>query len=123
MTIDRGKLRWNGWGWAAHQEGVAARDEVWTWLAGEVGMPTLLATPARPLEEIALAASRLSETERRVLAALLGAERVREDKYERAFHARGRAYQDLIRLRAGDLSDPPEAALYPRAAAERWRLP
>src|SRR5437868_4447907 len=122
MTIERGKLRWNGWGWAAHQEGVAARDEVWTWLAGEVGMPTLLATPARPLEEIALAASRLSETERRVLAALLGPDRVREDKYERAFHARGRSYHDLLHLRAGDLSDAPDAVVFPRSAEEVLKL-
>ncbi|HEY1960962.1 MAG TPA: FAD-binding oxidoreductase [Rhizomicrobium sp.] len=122
MGIDRSKLRWNGWGWAAHADGVAARDEVWAWLAGELGMPTLLATPARPLEEITLAPSRLSDTERRVLATLLDADRVREDKYERAFHARGQSYHDLLRLRAGDLSDAPDAVVYPRSADEVLKL-
>jgi alkyldihydroxyacetonephosphate synthase len=122
MAIDRSKLRWNGWGWAAHHDSVAARDEVWAWLASELGMPSLLATPARSLEEITLAFSRLSAKERHVLAALLGPDRVREDKYERAFHARGRSYQDLLRLRAGDLSDAPDAVVYPRSAEEVLKL-
>jgi alkyldihydroxyacetonephosphate synthase len=122
MAIDRSKLRWNGWGWSGHDNGVAARDEVWAWLAGELGMPTLLATPARPLDEISLAPSRLSDTERRVLAALLDADRVREDKFERAFHARGRSYHDLLCLRAGNLSDAPDAVVYPRSADEVLKL-
>src|SRR5262245_6862636 len=85
---ERSKLRWNGWGWANRVEPLAARGEVWTWLASELGMPSLLATPARPLDELALEPSRLTELDRRVLAAILGGGQVREDKYERAFHAR-----------------------------------
>lgn len=118
MSIDRGKIKWNGWGLAAHKDGLAARDDVWTWLAGELGMPSLLATPARPLEEIALAPSRLSAAARVSFVAILGADRVRDDAYERAFHARGRSYYDLIRLRAGDLSVAPDAVLYPRGESE-----
>ncbi len=48
MTVDRTKIRWNGWGWTAHQDDLAGREDVWAWLAGELGMPALLATPARP---------------------------------------------------------------------------
>lgn len=118
MTIDRSKIRWNGWGWSAHHDEFAARDEVWTWLADALGMPSLLATPARPLEEIALAPSRLDEAERARLVAILGADRVRDDAYERAFHALGRSYHDLLRLRAGDLSSAPDAVLYPRGTDE-----
>jgi alkyldihydroxyacetonephosphate synthase len=81
-------------------------------------MPSLLATPARPLEEIAIADSRLNPAERQAFAAILGADRVRDDNYERAFHARGRSYYDLLRLRAGDLSVAPDAVLYPRGEAE-----
>ncbi len=118
MTIDRTKIRWNGWGWAAHKDELAARDEVWTWLAGELGMPALLATPARELDSIALAPSRLPADAKAKLVALLGADRVREDAYERAFHALGKSYHDLLRLRAGDLSNAPDAVLYPRSAEE-----
>lgn len=118
MTIERSTIRWNGWGWSAHKDALAGRDEVWAWLAHELGMPSLLATPARPLEEATLAPSRLTVDERAHLVAIVGADRVRDDRYERAFHALGRSYHDLLRLRAGDLSVAPDAVLYPRGADE-----
>ncbi len=118
MSIERSKIKWNGWGWAAHKDPFAGRDDLWTWLAEQLGMPSLLATPARPLEEIEVAESRLNPAERQAFAAILGADRVRTDNYERAFHARGRSYFDLLRLRAGDLSVAPDAVLYPRGEAE-----
>jgi alkyldihydroxyacetonephosphate synthase len=116
--IERSKLRWNGWGWAAHQDDLAARAEVWDWLAGELGMPSLLATPARPLDEISLAPSRLDPATRESLAAIVGPDRVHDDKFERAFHALGQSYHDLLRLRAGDLSRAPDAVIYPRSSDE-----
>jgi alkyldihydroxyacetonephosphate synthase len=122
MAIDHTKLRWNGWGWAAHPDGVSARDEVWTWLATELGMPSLLATPARNLDDITLPPSRLSSTDWHVLSALLGLDRIRDDKLERAFHARGQSYHDLLRLRAGDLSDAPDAVVYPRSRDDVLKL-
>jgi alkyldihydroxyacetonephosphate synthase len=64
MNTDRSRIRWNGWGWTAHKDELAGRDELWTWLAGELGMPALLATPARPLESIALAPARLTAQRR-----------------------------------------------------------
>ncbi len=54
-------------------------------LAGALGMPSLLATPPRPLEEIAIAPSRLEAAHRAHFAALLGEDRVRDSAYERAF--------------------------------------
>jgi alkyldihydroxyacetonephosphate synthase len=122
MSIERSKLRWNGWGWAAHDDALAGREELWLWLADQLGMPSLLATPARPLEEIAIAASHLSAAERQCFASILGADRVHDDAHERAFHARGKSYHDLLRLRAGDLSVVPDAVLYPRGTEEVLRL-
>ena len=118
MTIDRTQIRWNGWGWTAHKDELAGREEIWTWLAGELGMPALLATPARPLESITLPAARLPADAHARFVALLGADRVRDDAYERAFHALGRSYHDLLSLRAGDLSVAPDAVLYPRSGEE-----
>jgi alkyldihydroxyacetonephosphate synthase len=121
MAIDRTALRWNGWGWKDHPDAVSGRPEVWNWIASELGMPSLLATPARPLEEIELRASRLSAQDRRALNLLFG-ERMREDKHERAFHARGRSYHDLLRLRAGDLSDAPDAVIYAQSNQDVLKL-
>jgi alkyldihydroxyacetonephosphate synthase len=118
MTIERNTIKWNGWGWAAHKDALAERDDVWDWLSHELGMPSLLATPARPLEEITLAPSGLTAAERTLLVSIVGADRVRDDTHERAFHALGRSYHDLLRLRAGDLTIAPDAVLYPRGADE-----
>jgi alkyldihydroxyacetonephosphate synthase len=118
MSIDRSKIRWNGWGWTAYKDDLAGREELWLWLAEELGMPSLLATPARPLEEVALPAPRLATNVKTALIAVLGPDRVRDDTQERAFHALGRSYHDLLRLRAGDLSDAPDAILYPRGTEE-----
>jgi alkyldihydroxyacetonephosphate synthase len=116
--MDRTKLRWNGWGFAAHKDELAAREEVWAWLAGELRMPALLATPARPLEDVELPPGALSAGDRMALAAIVGVDRVRDDKFERAFHTRGRSTLDLLTLRAGDLSAAPDAVVTPRATEE-----
>jgi len=115
MAIDRTKLRWNGWGWSGQAEDFSGRADVWAWLAAELGMPSLLATPARSLDDVQLPPSRLAPADRHILARLLGTEAVRDDKLQRTSHARGRGYQDLLRLRAGDLAVAPDAVIYPRS--------
>jgi alkyldihydroxyacetonephosphate synthase len=118
VGIDRAKIRWNGWGWAAHKDELGGKEAVWVWLAAELGMPALLATPPRPLEELTLPPAKLSALERNNLCAIVGDDHLRDDAYERAFHALGRSYHDLLRLRAGDLSCAPDAVVYPRSADE-----
>lgn len=118
MGIDRTRIRWNGWGWAGHKDGIGSKEMLWSWLAAELGMPALLATPARPLEELVLPEARLPLEQYAGLAAIVGADCVRDSSYERAFHALGRSYYDLLRLRAGDLSTAPDAVVYPRGTEE-----
>lgn len=118
MGIDQSRLRWNGWGLAAHQDASVEHEEVWTWLAGELGMPSLLATPARALEDIALPASRLNAEAIAGLTDIVGEDNLRTDNFTRAYHARGRSYHDLLHLRAGDISTAPDAVLYPRGSGE-----
>jgi alkyldihydroxyacetonephosphate synthase len=118
MTIDHHAIRWNGWGLTAHHDQLAENELFWTWLATELGMPALLATPPRPFESITIPPTRLAADHRARFVAILGEERVRDDSYERAYHALGRSYHDLIRLRAGDLSTAPDAVVFPRTSEE-----
>jgi len=83
----------------------------WRWLAQSLGMPALLATPARPRREVLLPPSRLSEATRQKLAALLG-ERARTDDESR-IHAGKADAASVLRLRGGDLSQAPDAVLCP----------
>src|SRR5258708_5961725 len=118
MTFERAKIRWNGWGWADHEDGLGSNAELWPWLAAELGMPSLLATPARPLEEISLPSSRLSAEHRHELSSVVGADRVSDDEYERAFHSLGRSYHDLLQLRGGTIASPPDLVVFPHTAQQ-----
>jgi len=118
MSLDRTQLRWNGWGWAARKDDFAGRDDVWARVAAELGMPALLATPPRPLEELDLPATKLSLPDHIALRDIAGADQVRDSAFERAFHARGRSTADLLALRSGDLSTAPDAVVYPRGRDE-----
>lgn len=93
-----------------HDEAVPAEPS-WRWLAAGLGMPALLATP--PLAELKLAPSRLKEPARQKLVALLGEDRVRQDKNARLQHA-GYSTVSQMRLRTGQTSHIPDAVLYPR---------
>src|SRR5439155_777124 len=112
--MEQVQTRWNGWGVPGHDDPLAANEAAWRWLAQAFAMPALLATPPRDLADIALPPSRLESPARERLVALLGASGVRTDVFGRARHAAGRSLQDLLRLRAGDLSAAPDAVLYPR---------
>ncbi|KIG17442.1 Alkyldihydroxyacetonephosphate synthase [Enhygromyxa salina] len=116
MTINRQTLRWNGWGARdrAFEFGDHA-DAVWTWLRSELGLAAFERRPAVPLEELVLPKITLAAEARVALEGIVGPQWVRADPYERAFHARGQSYHDLLRLRAGEVETAPDLVVYPRA--------
>jgi alkyldihydroxyacetonephosphate synthase len=118
MTIDRKRIRWNGWGWADHEDHLSGNAAVWAWMADVLGLGGLMATPATPLEDIELPPLRLPAATLDALRAIAGADNVRIDDYERAFHARGRSYHDLLILRAGRIDAAPDAIIYPENEAQ-----
>lgn len=119
MTIDRQSLRWNGWGPVKQHDPLPDGAPAWTWIADELGLAAPLPrTPAMPLGDIRLPASRLDAQIRAELERICGTNQVHTDDYERAFHARGKSYHDLLLLRAGNLAGAPDAVVYPRSADE-----
>ncbi len=114
MAVDRSETKWNGWGWTEQLDELSHNERVWDWIAGELGMAELLPTPPVPLEEIVLAPSRLDPTDLNALAEVVGEAWVKVSRHERASHARGKSYHDLLYLRAGDLTGAtPDAVIYP----------
>jgi alkyldihydroxyacetonephosphate synthase len=84
-------------------------------------------TSPRPRPPVALARVRLPpaqlpEGARAELQALLGTDAVRDDHAERVGHAAGRGYPDLVRLRAGELTEAPDAVLYPSSTEQLGAL-
>ncbi len=113
MTIDRKTLRWNGWGPADYTDPLAGNIPAWEWMCEVLGLERLPSTPAKDLGEIQLPPSRLTGQPLTDLQNAIGADHVRLDPYERAFHARGKSYVDLLALRAGNLAMVPDAVVYP----------
>jgi alkyldihydroxyacetonephosphate synthase len=114
MSHLRHELRWNGWGRRAVAFEFHGREEAaWKVVAEALGGAALPETPAVPLSDARLPESRLSAAQQEGLERLTARDRVKTDRFERALHALGRSYHDLLRLRAGDLSLAPDAVVYP----------
>ncbi len=122
MPVDRKDTRWNGWGWTKAHNPVEGREAAWPWIADALGVKDLPQTPAKKLDDVRLGESRLSAAARDAVSAVVGRDNVRDSVFERASHARGKSYHDLLYLRAGKLDDAPDAVLYPRSADETVRV-
>jgi alkyldihydroxyacetonephosphate synthase len=115
---NRPQIRGPGRGGTDSADALSGREALWGWLARQLGMPALLATPPRHFSDIALPPPRLSAAHRTGLAELVGPARLRDDNGRRAAHAGGRGYRDRIALRAGDFFGAPDAVLYPRSETD-----
>lgn len=114
MALDRRTLRWNGWGLNDAPDILGEKAEMfWAWAGRSFGMESLPHTPAAELAEITLPAWRLSPQYLHDLVDIFGTERIKSDVYERAWHARGRSYHDLLHLRAGRIDTAPDVVVYP----------
>ena len=75
------------------------------------------------LEEVKLKRkSRLSSQMLKGLMNIVGKDNVCSDDFERACHAYGKAYLDLIKLRLGKVENPPDAVVYPRNEEDIIRI-
>ncbi len=90
-------------------------------LAKELGW-TPRHTPPVPVPEIRLAPSRLPASALAALTALLGEENVLTDRDARLLRAGGKSYLDLLRRRAGDATDAPDAVVLPGTTEETAAL-
>ncbi len=117
--MDIRRLRWNGWGLHEAPDILGENAEgIWNWLGAHLGLGRLPSTPATPLESTTLPPIRFGQPLIEALGACTASERVKTDPYERAYHARGRSYHDLLHLRAGNLTSAPDAVVYPESLEE-----
>ncbi|MFK7986545.1 MAG: FAD-binding oxidoreductase [Sandaracinaceae bacterium] len=119
MAYRRDELRFNGWGLRDKSFDLRGRDaEVWAFVREALEMPELPSTPPVDLDGVRLPDSRLSAVARTALAGSVSPDGCFETPYERAFHAVGRSYFDLLRIRSGHLSGAPDAVVYPASHDE-----
>jgi alkyldihydroxyacetonephosphate synthase len=106
---------WYGWGDPA--EAVTLPPAILDLLRQGLGV-THPGTPAPPIDEVALPEARLTDAARTRLEAVVGAEHVRTDAEARVRHTRGQSTPDLLRLRAGEADDAPDAVVLPATHEE-----
>ncbi len=120
MRYRREELRFNGWGRADKSFDLRGREhEVWAFVSDALGMSELPSTPALSLEALPAPPSELRSD---MMAKLSAITDVKTDAFERAFHAVGKSYYDLLRIRSGKLPALPDAVVYPKNHDEVQRV-
>jgi alkyldihydroxyacetonephosphate synthase len=115
-------MRW--WGWGDPEHGPALSAHTLELLRETVGVSQAPRAPVA-LDAVRLPQTRLDQDTRAALAAIVGADAVRDDRLERVVHAAGKGYVDLVRMRAGAPAGAPDAVVLPdsherlRAVLER----
>ncbi len=121
--MDIPNLRWWGWGTLAQTYSLENRPRFWPTLKEWLELPdNLTHQPPALLDDIALRPTRLDGAALASLRETLGEEAVRTDALARVEHAYGKSYRDLLRIRAGDIPNPPDAVVYPAKEEEIVRL-
>ncbi len=111
-------MLWSGWGDPA--EAVRLGPAVLGLIEQALGVRR--PRPAVALEDVRVPPSQLGEGVHGRLAAIVGAEHVRADRETRLRHTRGKSTPDLLRIRAGEADDAPDAVVGPGAHEEVLEL-
>ncbi|HEV2820013.1 MAG TPA: FAD-binding oxidoreductase [Solirubrobacteraceae bacterium] len=104
------RMRW--WGWGVDRDAAPLPPGAEALLRAAIDW-TPRATPAVALRDVVLPRPALAAAVRMELEAIVGAGHVRDDRLMRVAHAVGRSLTDLLRIRAGDGSTAPDAAVFP----------
>ncbi|TMR10166.1 FAD-binding oxidoreductase [Nonomuraea turkmeniaca] len=108
-------MSWSGWGDPAQSRELP--DSVLKLLHDLLGVRPP-AAPAATLESVRLPPVALPEPVLRALAGVVGEEHVLTSHEDRVRHTRGKSTPDLLRMRAGDGSDAPDAVVLPGSHEE-----
>ena len=106
------------WGWGEPGAGPSLPDHAAGFLRSELGVEGAVVSRPVALEEVRLRPPALARRGARAAGGDRGGGRVRDDAAARVGRCRGKSYLDLLRQRAGDCEDAPDAVVAPGSAAE-----
>jgi len=108
-------MRWSGWGAAGEERSLS---EAQLALVTEALGVRAAGAPLVSLGDVQLGAPRLAGPAREALELIVGAEHVLDDHEARVIHACGKSTPDLLRLRAGEALEAPDAIVLPGSHKE-----
>src|SRR3954451_19004948 len=114
MSAPEPRMRW--WGWGVDRDAMSLPETAQAMIEQGLGVKQAPA-PRVELDAIRLPPTCLDAGLRERIAAIVGADGLRDDQLARVSHAAGRSYPDLLRLRSGNVSAP-DAVVYPRTHDE-----
>jgi alkyldihydroxyacetonephosphate synthase len=110
------------WGWGEAGAGPSLPDHAAGFLRSALGVEGAVVSRPVALEEVRLRPPELPAAVRARLAGIVGEEHVRDDAAARAGRCRGKSYVDLLRQRAGDCEDAPDAVVAPGDASQAQQV-
>lgn len=113
-------LRWYGWGLADKTFSLDQRPHAWNFLRTALDLRGDEKFPACDFNTLRLRAPRLSDEQLGALRQIVA--ETKTDTRTRTLHAYGKSYRDLIRLRRGEIPNPPDAVVYPGTAEQVARV-
>lgn len=113
-------LRWYGWGLANQTYSLDQRPAAWNYLRAALDLRGDESFPVCDFDSIRLRASRLTSDQLAALCQIVA--ETKTDPRTRILHAYGKSYRDLIRLRRGDIANPPDAVVFPSTEEQVARV-
>jgi alkyldihydroxyacetonephosphate synthase len=109
-------MRW--WGWGTDEDAIELPHAAASLLKDELGLSGDERGARVELSEVKVPEVALGDRQRQALADVVGADGVLTSHEARVTRAAGRSYPDLVRLRAGDAGEAPDAVVTPGQAGQ-----
>ncbi len=106
--------KWWGWGELTRQFDLDSCTNFRDYLNRHFTLPSTPVLPIPQPQDFHLPASRIGSEQQQALSRIIDEENFRSDAPTRLFHAVGKSYYDLIRLRYHQVSHFPDAVLFPQ---------
>lgn len=117
-----GSMKWWGWGEPSKKYPLASRPGFWPFLISKIGVVEGSRALRADLDRIRIPQHRIPARALEALGAALGTEHLSISHDVRITHAYGKGYQDLVRLRRGEVPCPPDAVAFPSSEEAVVRL-
>jgi alkyldihydroxyacetonephosphate synthase len=123
MKTSEKETRWWGWGELDKTYPVEERPGYIPFIQEKLDIKVdTLRSPDPSLDDLELRAPRLKDSVVEKLGEIVGNDNVYADKKTRVYHSIGKSHRDVLRARAGKITNPPDVVVFPTSEEEVVKL-